>query len=350
MLAHGADPLLYTPPLTPPAADTNPPLPLDPELVRIVVHDDTDDRAGLTAMTQLIPSTTSTVHFLLPLPPGVAADDPELFGFYSYEFRIGHAGPPGDPTWWSTANARFGAPLRVVGVQHPPPPLTCHAGRFHHHTTTIPTLIEDLKRAGLPTLNAVIATALPRPHDAPGTVDGFPLVETEPSVIVASAPFATPVLNGAPLVTAFDPPKTSLWFFVYAQAMQADGTSIHNILLATSRAAFIHPNLELTDNTGISILLNNWLQTKHQRARAGITVFSQAQLLTLLNAIHLPATTPLSVLGVESLPRGTQASLTRGDRPNSLPEMNVSQTLGDVAFSFDRILRASPLTPIAPLC
>src|SRR5271166_236366 len=69
VLAHGADPLLYD--ATPQApADSTPPLPLDPELVRVIIPDDTDDRAGITAMTQLTASSTSNTHFLLPLPPG----------------------------------------------------------------------------------------------------------------------------------------------------------------------------------------------------------------------------------------------------------------------------------------
>ena len=137
VLAHGADPLLYnaTPAFAAPIND--PPLPLDPELVRVVVPADTDDRAGINAMTQLVASSTSPVHFLLPLPPGITADDPELFGFYSYELRVGHAGPIGDLRWWSTANGRFGSPLRVVGVQHPAPPLACHAGRFTYPPTVI---------------------------------------------------------------------------------------------------------------------------------------------------------------------------------------------------------------------
>ena len=161
VLAHGADPILYnaTPEFAAPIND--PPLPLDPELVRFVIPADTDDRAGLNAMTQLIPSSTSPVHFLLPLPPGVTADDPELFGFYSYEFRVGHAGPVGDLRWWSTANARFGAPLRVVGVQHPAPPLTCHAGRYTYPPTVqTSSLITQLRASTTVPFNLEAITAV----------------------------------------------------------------------------------------------------------------------------------------------------------------------------------------------
>ena len=114
VLAHGADPLLYLAEPEAPA-DSSPALSLVPELVRVVIPNDTDDRAGLTAMTELTPSSVSNVHFLLPLPPGMNTDDPELFGFWTYELRICHAGRPGDLRQWSTANARFGSPLAGGG-------------------------------------------------------------------------------------------------------------------------------------------------------------------------------------------------------------------------------------------
>ena len=86
-------------------------------------NEDSDD-AGLDAMTPLIPAVPSAgvtdgVHWLLPLPPGIAPDALELFGFWTYEFRVGHN------VQWSTAQGRFGRPLRVAGLQHPPPRLVC---------------------------------------------------------------------------------------------------------------------------------------------------------------------------------------------------------------------------------
>ena len=107
-----------------------------------------------------IPSSTSPVHFLLPLPPGSDADDPELFGFYSYELRVGHAGPIGDLRWWSTANGRFGSPLRVVGVQHPAPPLACHAGRYTYPpTVSTSNLITQRRASTVPFPSEVIIVA-----------------------------------------------------------------------------------------------------------------------------------------------------------------------------------------------
>ena len=62
-------------------------------------------------MTQLVaalsdpgPNPPPPRHFLLPRPPAVADDDPQLFGFWTYEVRVGHAGTR--PPDWSTAQAR----------------------------------------------------------------------------------------------------------------------------------------------------------------------------------------------------------------------------------------------------
>jgi hypothetical protein len=81
-------------------ATAEPPLPIDPEPLRAIAFGQSDDRAGQDAMLPLVPSS-SPVHYLLPLPPGVHPDSPELFGFFSYELRVGHR------DGWSTARGRF---------------------------------------------------------------------------------------------------------------------------------------------------------------------------------------------------------------------------------------------------
>jgi hypothetical protein len=40
-------------------------------------------------MIELTPAQRG-VHCLLPLPSGVGKNTPEMFGFWTYEFRIGH--------------------------------------------------------------------------------------------------------------------------------------------------------------------------------------------------------------------------------------------------------------------
>ena len=120
ILGHGADPLLYD---AVPSADQppEPPLVLDPELMTVVTPHDSDNCDGIGAMTRLEQATNSDRHFLLPPPDGLDPDDPELFGFWTYELRVGHACHPHAPgqEWWSKAQARFGRPLRLLVIRPP---------------------------------------------------------------------------------------------------------------------------------------------------------------------------------------------------------------------------------------
>jgi hypothetical protein len=339
VLAHGADPLLYfAPPLAPP--DSNPPLPLDPELVRIVIPDDTDDRAGLNAMTQLIPSSTSNVHFLLPLPPGMGSDDPELFGFWSYELRVGHAGKPGDLRQWSTANGRFGSPLRVVGVQHPAPPLACHAGRV--------TLAASASAAVLKAITANLSPFQLQQILSPLAGSATPSGGS-PSLVICTAPYATAVLNGAPLTSPVTAPRTAMWFLIYAQAVQADGTSMRNILIAAERGVFVSRELDAIDPSlapFFETLVKNSF-TSHDRIAAA--AFHQGQIEAILTQIHLSITSSLSVIAVELLPAGTvfEPESSNAAAPARAP---AAVQVELPVFPFGRILRASPLAPVAPFC
>ena len=185
VLAVAPDPVLSES-IGDPAEVAEPPLPVDSELIRTIIPGQSDDGAGLTAMDALLASD-SPVHFLLPLPAGIASDAPELFGFYTYEFRTGHA------LGWSTAQGRFGTPLRVTGVQHPAPALLCMVNRT---------------RAG----------------------------------ITASAPFATPVRNGRSVRRL--PPATEIYVMLYAQVSQSDGADFRNVLLGRKPAHFKQSRLE----------------------------------------------------------------------------------------------------------
>jgi hypothetical protein len=89
-----------------------PPLPIDPEYIRIITPNQTDDMAGLGAMQAMEKAAgDDDLHYLLPLPPGLHAESAELFGFFSYEFRIGHGHWSNEgekENLWSTAQGRFG--------------------------------------------------------------------------------------------------------------------------------------------------------------------------------------------------------------------------------------------------
>jgi hypothetical protein len=161
-------------------------LAIDPEYIRAIVQGESDDRAGLDAMQELIESD-SPIHFMLPLPPGMDENAPELFGFFTYELRVGHRDV------WSTAQGRFGPPLRVTGVQHPAPPLSC----------------------------AVLRNS---------------------TGIVVSAPYALPVLDGRAVQPL--PPFSQIWVLLYAQAEQIDAGDRRNVLLSRKPAPWSRQTFE----------------------------------------------------------------------------------------------------------
>lgn len=178
VLKYAPDPLLVPPQYDVEDSD-EPQLPLDPESIRQIIPEQSADFAGQDVMQQLMP-TTSPLHWILPLPVGMTENSLELLGFWTYEFRVGHFTDETHPRW-STAQGRFGAPLRVAGVQHPPPILTCSLSR-------------------------------------------------DADFINVSAPLANAVYKGKVLRPGM--PKTQIWFLLYAQVAQVDGGSKRNLLIS----------------------------------------------------------------------------------------------------------------------
>lgn len=194
-------------------------VPLDPEPARVITPGQVQDLSGLNAMQQLEPASNSDRHFLVPLPPNTDPASPELFSFFTYEIRVGHGpGTPGDP-FWSTAQARFGEPLTLEGVQHPPPELVCSV--------------------------------------TPG-----------PALAVrARAPFATSYL-GLKQVTPTRP-NTDIWFVLYARLRQADGQGWRNVQID------LQPSRRIRQRTSIPMTPQaegRWTdqQVKDALARAGL--------------------------------------------------------------------------------
>jgi hypothetical protein len=189
VIASAPDPMLL--PGYEPVADPPPPSPaVMPEPVRVVRPGQADDFAGLGGMQRLVPSSDSDRHYLLPLPPNLAADAPELFGFFTYEIAVGHDRGTATQPFWCTGTARFGSPVVLDGVQHPPPPLRCAVVRRD---------------------------------------DGLRLFSE----------FAGPVLDGR--VVTPTPPNTELWGVLYGRVMQADGATHRNVELGVRRLASV-PN------------------------------------------------------------------------------------------------------------
>jgi len=178
VLATAPDPVVAFP-NSPPAVIREAPLPIDPEPVRVILPGQPTDENGLNAMQRLIPTNPKGTRFLIPLPPGLNPDSPELFGMFTYEFRPGH-----DEQRWSTARSRFGPPLRVPEIQHPAPALPCYVRRSK-------------------------------------------------DFVELSAPYATVTHLGRDL--APPTPATEMWFLLYAQVREASGQSSRNVLLRRAR-------------------------------------------------------------------------------------------------------------------
>lgn len=182
LLAYAPDQLISNNDLEMWIAPEEPPLDIDPEFVRAITPNQSDDMAGLSAMQPMEKANDNdNIHYLLPLPPGLSPESDELFGFFTYEFRIGHGHwSDREDNLWSTAQGRFGRPLRVTGMQHPVPTLTCLPNR-------------------------------------------------DKDILYVSAQYAQAVWNGKNVTS--DPPRTRLYALLYAQVKQADDLDYRNILL-----------------------------------------------------------------------------------------------------------------------
>ncbi|HEY4326852.1 MAG TPA: hypothetical protein VGN20_22895 [Mucilaginibacter sp.] len=315
LLNYAPDPLLSNVSLELLENTYEPPLPIDPELMKVVTSgNDTDDDAGLDAMQELNPAVGSDKYYWVPLPHGLNASSPELFGMFTYEIRVGHYKHRiTHKKKWCTAKGRHGRALSAAGVQHPAPTLFC-------------------------------------------------IVTRNEKLIEVSAPHAMAVYNGHN-VTA-KPPKTEIWALLYAQVIQADGLAYRNILLGEKMLVTIHPqnDQELRRNKDAVVYsAMNW---------------SNKEVEQVLMLMGLPIDSPLSVLCVEMMPR-PETYLTIAEELNeSVANAKVSATKSalnktaegksaaapDNPYAYDsnsplseslgryRILRTSPLTKVPYVC
>ncbi len=336
-------------------------LPIDPEYVRIITEGATNDLAGLHAMQPMEKSTSSDRHYLLPLPPNLHANSDEMFGFFTYEFRLGHfRNPSTGEMAWTNAQGRYGRRLRATGIQHPAPTLTCMPNR-------------DNKK------------------------------------LWVTAPYAVAVHAGKN-VTA-DPPRTELWALLYAQVKQADNKDFRNILL-DDRQLDWRVQIETEEEVNVverytdeqlqtlkSITVNNFkyelnateltsvfklvdFSTKNKDAtKYGTVVWSKNEIKQLLTSLGLPENSALSVLVVEILPQitnirkhisglgkprvaGSASTLVAEENTAEFSRIvdeereNVSVLRANVKVSspvsdelgHHRILRTSPLTEVPDIC
>jgi hypothetical protein len=322
------------------------PLILDPEQTRIVIPGQSDDLAGISAMQQMVPSLDSDRHFILPIPPGLHPESAELFGFFTYEFRVGHAHfDDREDNLWSTAQGRYGRALRVTGIQHPVPNLLCSLNR-------------------------------------------------DADQMYVSAPFAKAVFKGKN-VTA-KPPRTSLWAVLYAQVIQADGKDFRNILLgerimkigvkvrSDSKVkdrfksiidAAYKPNVVPTLIT--STLVQNMailekghlIATTKESQAIGTAIFTSQEIANRLLMFGLPEDSPLSVTVVEVFGNITNLfdhldaykdldespffkQILANANLKEAPQTNTPEDMKPLSTSLGhfRIVRTSPLTKVPFVC
>jgi hypothetical protein len=256
VLANAPDPLLCSMSEELVSFDpADPPLGINDEKIRVIIPGMDNDYAGMGAMQQMTAEDNTggnTRYYMVPLPPGLHADSDELFGFFSYEIRLGHK-----KELWSTAQARYGRPLKVNGVQHPAPALSCNAFR--------------------------------RKYEVWSALRGRVLENNE---IVITAPFATAVLNGKNVSAR--PPQTSLWYMLYTQVMQADGATYRNLLIDSDLMPYVP--LKPSKTEGISV------RRKEEGTLFGTAVLKLKDVETKLVELGLPPNSSLSVLCVEMFP------------------------------------------------
>jgi len=269
-------------------SEKEPQLPISPEYMRVVVDSSSNDLAGLNAMQPMQRSTTSHRHYILPVPPGLHPNADEMFGFFTYEFRVGHYRQPGSDDYvWTTAQGRFGRRLRVTGVQHPAPVLNCMTNR-------------------------------------------------DEDKLWVTAPYAVAVHKGKN-VTA-NPPRTELWALLYAQVKQADDKDHRNILLDDKpldwririepkrRTPKVYQYTDTQQNVlqqvgQLSIgkgIVNaeynkyfnviDFAKTNKNTTKYGTTLWTNQEVQYLLSSLGLPEDSDLSVVVVEVLPHITNAA------------------------------------------
>jgi hypothetical protein len=303
ILTYAPDPLLtYPNPDQVLIKQEDPPLAIDPELIRVITSGHGNDNAGIDAMQLMtaetpgpdLPLTKITpVHYLLPLPPGMHNESNELFGFFTYELRVGHTN-----TIWCTAQGRFGHPARVNGVQHPAPPLKC-------------------------------------------------LVERTHKGISVTAQYAQAVFNGKNVTAR--PPRTEIWCMLYAQVMQADGRNNRNILLSEVKLDYIEDVHQqriaefLKARLTLPVVAANGFPVNADLPLTGKAGWSDNEIDQLLQQFNLRGDIGLSVLAVEMMPRYEQF-IYKYDLP--IPEVRpLSRDLGRY-----RILRTSRLMAAPEIC
>lgn len=376
------------------------PIPLDSEKIRTVITGMQNDYAGMGVMQAMQAEELSTGKasiYLVPLPEGLHSDSDELFGFFTYEVRVGYK-----EDVWSTAQGRYGSPLKVNGVQHPAPNLHCTAmiknifkpgKKMELHTVPEPepgwvdrllakeVLYSRNKEKRKDIKEEEIELIRQEFDKRAGLEDKLDLVrdklgrDIKPGsgkVIVVNAPYAAAVHNGKNITA--NPPQTSIWYLLYTQVLQADGKSYRNLLLDSG---MLHPP-RLSDRGGVKKERHHYeagpgegIPDHNERKEGkilGTAIIPLIDIKQKLELLGLPGHSDISVLCVEMFPMNpswqmsdihTKSRYYRTQNPENRYEeiskdapdrLEVTvNPLTDLLGSY-RIYRTSPLVPLASGC
>ncbi|WPU91897.1 hypothetical protein SNE25_21505 [Mucilaginibacter sabulilitoris] len=303
ILQYSADPMLAVMPNIPhPEIEMpEPAINLEPENIRVIRNHQQIDFSGLEAMQQMIPTTDGNLksrHFLLPLPKGLTPESKELFGFFTYEFRIGHC------LKWSMAQARHSRSIRVTGVQHPAPPMQLSIRR-------------------------------------------------ENDVILVSSVYAQSYADGKDCTPAM--PRTEIYALLYAQVIQADGVQYRNVLIdELPLLKPVYESDEVKREELIKIQMQSY-RTFYTNAApyalappeppVGFSFWRMNKIRNKLRHIGIDVNAPLSVLTIELFPPNNHV-----DFINMRFKAVHFQGLQSIDLDKIRILRTSRLCKITDTC
>ena len=306
VLAYAADPMLadLPPNLEPEKEMPEPALNIAAEVVRSIRPAQVPDRSGLEAMPLMIPAEvadgSSAVHYLLPLPDNLTPESVELFGFFTYEIAVGHLHK------WCTAQARYGRPLPVTGLQHPAPAMQVSALRV---------------------------------NDA----------------ILVSTVYAESYQDGRNCTP--QKPRTDIYALLYAQVMQADGKQFRNVLVSQQllrkpiyerepRRRIRERLLQERAHLAIEPVARPYILAPGDRP-LGNTLWRMKTIRQLLLRMGIDSNAPLSIMAIELMPPNDHADYTNIRQKEPGVVANDSQEL---ALDKVRILRTSRLCKIADSC
>jgi len=203
---------------------------------------------------------------------------------------------------WSTANGRFGRPLRVTGMQHPAPTLLCNVNR-------------------------------------------------DKDTVYVNAPYAKAVFKGKDITV--DPPRTQLHCVLYAQVKQADGLEFRNILLQEKLMVLVNPlpdktirHSSLLENASRLSVSSGFVEQTEEQARAAV-LLNHLSLFNEVSNLNLDRTTQAKLNQV--MLERSAGRFTNLDVETSRTVLNAFDAIKDKIVTTTPVATAAGFTPASQL-